>query len=86
MLISDDLKKSTFMNSFFATVGEKLASSFPPTTVDMAYITRITPTLSDVGIDCEEFYNKLKKVNTRKAHGSDGITPKEMQIIAREIS
>lgn len=34
----------------------------------------------------KEYCNKLRKVNVRKAQGSDEITPREMKIVAREIS
>lgn len=50
-LVYDDLKKSIAMNSFFATVGEKLASSFLSTSVNMMpYISRVTPSLSDIAL------------------------------------
>ena len=42
-LIHDDLVKSKTMNSLFATVGEKLASHFPPTAADKSYIARVKP-------------------------------------------
>ena len=45
VLVYDDHEKSATMNSFFATVGEKLASNFPTTPVDgLSLISRITPT------------------------------------------
>ena len=64
--IHDDLVKSTTMNSFFATVGEKLASHFPPTTADKSYIARVTPTISEVELDSDGFYSKLRKVSIEK--------------------
>ena len=42
-LIHDDLVKSKTMNSLFVTVGEKLASRFPPTAADKSYIARVKP-------------------------------------------
>ena len=36
-------------------------------------------------LDTDGFYNKLRKVNISKAYGCDGITPKEMEIVAKEI-
>lgn len=49
VLVYDDHEKSATVNSFFATVGEKLASNFPTTTVDgLSFISRITPTISDI--------------------------------------
>ena len=42
-LIHDDLVKSKTMNSLFATVGEKLASRFPPTAAYKSYIARVKP-------------------------------------------
>ena len=49
VLVYDDHEKSATINSFFATVGEKLASNFPTTTVDgLSLISRIKPTISDI--------------------------------------
>ena len=72
------------MNSFFATTGGKLASRFPPTTVDKSEISRVTPTISEVVLDGDGS-SKLKKLNIWKAYGCDGIIPKEMKIVAKEI-
>ena len=79
-LVYDDHEKSATMNSFFATVGEKLASNFPnTTTVDgLSLISRITPTISDLSFGHEVSCSKLAKLNIRKSHGSDGITSKEI--------
>ena len=41
--------------------------------------------ISEVVLDTDGFYNKLRKVNISKAYGCDGITPKEMEIVAKEI-
>ena len=73
-------KKYSNMNSLSCvTVGEK--SRFPPTIAGTCYVVRIAPTISDFVFDSEEYYNKLRKVNIRKAHsGSDGITLREIKI------
>ena len=42
----DDHGKSVTMNSFFATVGQKLASKFPPSAKDadsLLFTSRVTP-------------------------------------------
>ena len=41
--------------------------------------------ISEVVLDTDGFYNKLRKVNISKAYGCEGITPKEMEIVAKEI-
>ena len=57
VLVFDDHEKSATMDSFFATVGEKLASNFPTTTVDgLSLISRITPTISDISFGHEVFF------------------------------
>ena len=64
VLVYDDHEKSATINSFFATVGEKLASNFPTTTVDgLSLISRITPTISDISFAHEVFCSKLAKLN-----------------------
>lgn len=86
-LVYDDHEKSATMNSFFVTVGEKLASTFPTTNVDgLSFISRITPTISDLSFGHEVFCSKLGKLNIRKSQESDGITSKEMNIISGEIA
>ena len=87
VFVYDDHEKSATLNSFFATVGEKLPSNFPTTTVDgLSLISRIIPTISDVSFGHEVFCSKLAKLNILKSHGSDGITSKEMKIVSKEIA
>lgn len=57
VFVFNDHEKSATMDSFFATVGEKLASNFPTTTVDgLSLISRITPTISDISFGHEVFF------------------------------
>lgn len=79
--------KAKAMNSFFATVGEKLASKFPPASHSpLSFINRITPTFDDIPLQNKQFLHKLENVNIRKAHGPDNITSREMKMVHAEIS
>lgn len=73
---------------FFATVDQKLASKFPPSAMDadsLSFITRVTPTISNITIRHEDFSSKLAKINIRKAHGHDGISSREIKIVSKDI-
>ena len=86
LLVYDDHDKSATMNSFFATIGEKVASKFPLSAMDdLSHISRVTPTISDTTLLHEDFSSKLAKINIRKAHGSDGISSREMNIVSKDI-
>ena len=74
------------MNTFFANIGEKLAYNFPPSCVDISFINRITPAMSEIQFDNDRISNKLARLKPGKAYDSDLITPKEMNLIAKEIS
>lgn len=84
----DDKDKANEMNNYFATIGEKLASRFPEITENpiASYLTRVTPTIENVNLNEDVFFNKLNKINIKKAGGPDNITSREMRIIAKEFS
>lgn len=75
------------MNSFFATVGQKLASKFPPAALDadsLSFISRVTPTISVSDIRIFPV-SQLAKINIRKAHRHDGISSGEIKIFSKDI-
>ena len=51
----------------------------------LSFITRVTPTISNITIRHEDFSSKLAKINIRKAHGHDGISSREIKIVSKDI-
>ena len=74
------------MNTFFPNIGEKLANNFPPSCVDISFSNRITPEMSEIQFDNGRIFNHLARLKPTKAYGSDLITPKDLKLIAKEIS
>ena len=86
-LVYEDKDKANILNSFFATVGNKLASKFTPASGSpLSFIHRITPTIDDIPLQDKQFLHKLQNVNIRKAHGPDNITSREMKMVHSEFS
>ena len=73
-------------NEFFANVGEDLANKFKENNVEQVqYISRVTPTLSELNLTSKKFTEKLKMLNPRKAAGNDGITANELRLLADDM-
>ena len=73
---------------FFATVGHKLASNFPPSAMDadsLLFTSRVTPTISNTTFRHEDFSSKLAKINIRKAHRRDGISSRKIKIVSKDV-
>ena len=51
----------------------------------LSFITRVTPTISNITIRHEDFSSKLAKINIRKVHGHDGISSREIKIVSKDI-
>ena len=75
------------MNTFFAKIGEQLASKFEESSNDEAqYICRVTPTMSELYLTTEKFTEKLKMLNPRKAAGHDNIATRELKLLSEDMS
>ena len=75
------------MNTFFAKIGEQLASKFEESSNDEAqYICRVTPTMSELYLTTERFTEKLKMLNPRKAAGHDNIATRELKLLSEDMS
>jgi hypothetical protein len=83
-LAVDDKEKATMMNSFFSTIGEKLAKNFkvPPLPsvedIPSAYLSETQLTTSGVS-------KKITALNPAKATGPDDISPKLLKLAGTEI-
>ena len=79
LLLYEDHDEAAIMNSFFTTVGEKLASKFPISAMDgLSFISKVLPTIFEIAFRHVDFSIMLVKINIRKAHGSDGMSSGEI--------
>ena len=63
-------------------IGGKLVRSFPSGEVFMnPAFHRITPSICDISLREESFKVKFNARNTRKSHGADNMSSKEMTIV-----
>ena len=82
---TNDKRESETKNEFFAAVGVNVASKlmhFNKHPVE--YIYRMTPMINQREITNEKIYRKMRKRNSNKVNGPDGITTKEVKITAEE--
>ena len=49
------------------------------------YIYRISPTISSLNIDERKLRKQIRKINPKKAAGSDDITSKELSILQDDV-
>ena len=74
------------MDDFFVNIGEKLAKNLdkiekPP----KEFIHRVTPTTGNIDVSEKVNVEKLRKLNVRKACGSDEITARELKTAHEEL-
>ena len=85
-ILINDKQIAECCNKFFANVGENLANKFEENDVEQVqYISRVTPTLSELNLTSKEFTEKLKMLNPRKAAGHGGITTNELRLLANDM-
>lgn len=85
-LVFNDVQKANVFGTTFSTISGKLARSFQSDVVGVnPPFHRITPSVCDMLID-ESFKVKFNTINTRKSHGADNVSSKEMKIVAEEFT
>ena len=78
---------SEAFNSYFTTIGEKLANEIPSSTVDPIYYISPTNSVFTVEeIDVSTVDHLLRKINVNKATGLDGIRGKLLKMAASILS
>ena len=79
-------EKAHIMNSYFTTVGQKLASNFPPTTVNGQGATsgakdeRSVPLLTVIDVLSLAIRNKIEALKKNKSAGLYNIPPKLLRL------
>ena len=75
------------MNTFFTNIGKQLASKFEETRENEAqYISRVTPTMSELYLTSERTTEKLKKLNPKKATGHGNISTREIKLLSEDMT
>lgn len=74
-LVVDEKEKANLMNTFFSSVGEKLARSVEPLPF-RPIIKEAVPCLSDIPLSCSIIEKKPSLLKPFKATGPDGISPR----------
>ena len=75
------------MNTYFVSVGEKLALDLPPSITrslssDLVTLTKIVPSLSEVNLSEVGVLRQIKHLKSNKATGPDGISPPKLLKLA----
>ena len=88
LVVADD-EKARLMNSYFASVGEKLAKALPfPRKRDCQNDTGISkapPPLAEVMISSQSVREKVNSLNTNKSPGPETISPKLLKLAGNAI-
>ena len=76
-----DDDKACLMNTYFASVGEKLARELPPSIMPLLSSDSLlqssgVPSLSDIKLTEDSVLRHIKQM---KSTGPDGISPKELK-------
>ena len=80
------------MNTYFASVGEKLALDLSPSITrslqssDLVTQTKIVPSFSEVNISEDGVLRQIKHLKSNKATGPDGISPKLLKLAIHAVS
>lgn len=88
-LALDDKEKAGLLNSYFATIGEKLANSLPPTVntqhsvIDTESIE--VPQISEFLISKNAVRHKVSTLKAKKSSGPDTIQPKLLRLAGDAI-
>ena len=90
LVVKDD-DKVCLMNTYFASVGEKLAreptpSIMPLLSSDSLLQSSGVPSLSDVKLTEDIVLRHIKKIKSNKATGPDGICPKLLKSPSHALS
>ena len=82
-LLISDKQIAESMNTFFTNIGEKLVAKFETSKEVTQYISKVTPTISDLHFRIEKFTEKFNMLHPMKADGHDNITTKELKLISK---
>jgi len=90
LVVKDD-EKACLMNTYFASVGEKLALDLPPSITrllssDLVTQTKIVPSLSQVNLSEVGVLRQIKHLKSNKATGPDCISPKLLKLASHAVS
>ncbi|KAL9964377.1 hypothetical protein ACROYT_G028008 [Oculina patagonica] len=81
----DDEEKANLMNTYFSSIGEKLARSVEPLPL-RPIIEEAVPRLSDIPLSCSIIEKKLSSLKPSKATGPDGISPKLLKLAGPSVA
>ena len=90
-LVVKDHEKACLMNTYFASVGEKLALDIPPSITrslssDSVSQRKSVPSLSEVNLSEIGVLRQIKRLKSNKATGPDGISPKLLKLASHAVS
>ncbi len=81
--LTDPADISEAFNSYFTSIGDKLANEIPSSTVNpISYISPTNSVFSFEEIDTAAVDHLLRKINVKKATGLDGIPGKLLKMAA----
>ena len=86
-----DDDKACLMNTYFASVGEKLAPELPPSIMPLLSSDSLlqssgVPSLSDIKLTEDSVLRHIKQVKSDKVIGPDGISPKQLKSDSHALS
>ncbi|KAL9982072.1 hypothetical protein ACROYT_G010864 [Oculina patagonica] len=84
-LAVDDEEKANLMNTYFSSIGEKLARSVEPLPL-RPIIEEAVPRLSCIPLSCSIIEKKLSSLKPSKATGPDGISPKLLKLAGPSVA
>jgi len=90
LVVKDD-EKACLMNTYFASVGEKLALDLPPSITrslssDSVSQRKSVPSLTEVNSSEIGVLQQIKRLKSNKATGPDGISPKLLKLASHAVS
>ena len=88
-IITDDFGKTKSFNSFFTSVGSKLASDIIPVEgfKNLEHFHRIIPTISTISVDTEKIRTSIKRVaKPGYGYGANNITSTEINLVGNFAS
>ena len=90
LVVKDD-GKACWMNTYFASVGEKLACELPPSIMPLLSSDSLlqscgVPSLSDVKLTEDSVLRHTKQMKSNKATGPDGISTKLLKSANHALS
>ncbi|KAL9982533.1 hypothetical protein ACROYT_G004584 [Oculina patagonica] len=85
-LAVDDEEKANLMNTYFSSIGEKMAKSVEPLPLRPIIKETAVPCLSDIPLSCSIVEKKLSSLKPSKATGPDSISPRLLKFAGPSVA